>query len=67
MTESSRDTSSRILAILSACLAAILGFLAFNVIDGVFGFGKSLVGLAAGIATTVLVFRRPPRGRDADA
>jgi membrane associated rhomboid family serine protease len=56
-----------VLAILSACLAAILGFLAFNVIDGVFGFGKSLIGLAAGIALTVLVFRRPPRGQDADA
>ena len=67
MTESTRDTSSRILAILSACLAAILGFLAFNVIDGVFGFGNSLIGLGAGIATTVLVFRRPARGQDADA
>ena len=67
MTESTRDARSRILAILSACLAAILGFLAFNVIDGVFGFGKSLIGLAAGIATTVLIFRRPPRGEDADA
>jgi uncharacterized membrane protein YuzA (DUF378 family) len=66
MTES-RSSASRVLAILSACLAAILGFLAFNVIDGVFGFGKSLIGLAAGIATTVLIFRRPLRGEDADA
>jgi uncharacterized membrane protein YuzA (DUF378 family) len=67
MAESARDTSSRILAILSACLAGILGFLAFNVIDGVFGFAESLVGLAAGIAATVVIFRRPARGQDADA
>jgi hypothetical protein len=67
MIRSHRGTSSRILGILSACLAAILGFLAFNVFDGVFGFGKSLIGLAAGIATTLLVFTRSPRGRDADA
>ena len=67
MTESSRSSASRILAILMACLAAILGFLAFNVIDGVFGFAKSLIGLAAGIALTLLVFRRPLRGEDADA
>jgi type IV secretory pathway TrbD component len=67
MTDSRRSSASRVLAILSACLAAVLGFLAFNVIDGVFGFGNSLIGLAAGIALTVLVFRRPPRGQDADA
>jgi hypothetical protein len=67
MTESPRSSTSRIISILLACLAAILGFLAFNVIDGVFGFGESLIGLAAGIATTVLIFRRPLRGHDADA
>jgi type IV secretory pathway TrbD component len=67
MTDSRRSSASRVLAILSACLAAVLGFLAFNVIDGVFGFGNSLIGLAAGIALTVLVFRRPLRGQDADA
>ena len=67
MSETSRDTSSRIFAVLSACLTAIGGFLAFNVIDGVFGVTESLVGLAAGIATTVLIFRRAPRGRDAGA
>jgi uncharacterized membrane protein YuzA (DUF378 family) len=67
MTGSSRDTSSRILAILSACLAAVLGFLAFNVVDGVFGSTQAILGLAACIATTLLVFRRPPRGKDADA
>jgi hypothetical protein len=67
MNESSRDTSSRIFGILSATLAAIGGFLAFNVIDGVFGFAESLIGLAAAIAVTVLIFRRAPRGRDAGA
>jgi len=64
MTESNRDTTSRILAILSACLAAILGFLAFNVIDGVFGPGQALIGLFACIATTLLVFRRSPPERE---
>jgi uncharacterized membrane protein YuzA (DUF378 family) len=58
MTESSRSSASRILAILMACLAAILGFLAFNVVDGVFGVAQAIVGLAACIATTVFVFRR---------
>jgi membrane associated rhomboid family serine protease len=67
MNEPSQDTSSRIVGILSAALAAIGGFLAFNVIDGVFGFTESLIGLAAGIVVTVLIFRRAPRGRDAGA
>jgi uncharacterized membrane protein YuzA (DUF378 family) len=58
MTESSRSSASRILAILMACLAAIIGFLAFNVVDGVFGVAQAIVGLAACIATTVFVFRR---------
>jgi uncharacterized membrane protein YuzA (DUF378 family) len=58
MTESSRSHASRVLAILTACLAAIIGFLAFNVVDGVFGVAQAIVGLAACIATTVFVFRR---------
>jgi uncharacterized membrane protein YuzA (DUF378 family) len=61
MTESSRSSASRILAILMACLAAILGFLAFNVVDGVFGQTQAILGIAACIATTVLVFRRKTR------
>jgi uncharacterized membrane protein YuzA (DUF378 family) len=61
MTESSRSSASRILAILLACLAALMGFFAFNVVDGVFGFVESLVGLAACIAITVFVYRRPPQ------
>jgi uncharacterized membrane protein YuzA (DUF378 family) len=67
MTESSRSSASRILAILMACLAAILGFLAFNVVDGVFGQTQAILGIAACIATTVLVFRRPQsKEEDAD-
>jgi uncharacterized membrane protein YuzA (DUF378 family) len=50
-----------------ACLAAILGFLAFNVVDGVFGQTQAILGIAACIATTVFVFRRPQsREEDAD-
>jgi UDP-N-acetylmuramyl pentapeptide phosphotransferase/UDP-N-acetylglucosamine-1-phosphate transferase len=67
MTESPRPSASRIASILLACLAAIMGFFAFNVVDGVFGLAQALVGLAACIATTVLVFRRSPPGeKDAD-
>jgi uncharacterized membrane protein YuzA (DUF378 family) len=44
-----------------ACLAATLGFLAFNVVDGVFGQTQAILGIAACIATTVLVFRRKTR------
>jgi uncharacterized membrane protein YuzA (DUF378 family) len=65
MRESSRSSGSRILAVLMACLAALMGFFAFNVVDGVFGFVESLVGLAACIAATVFVYRRsPPAGED---
>jgi UDP-N-acetylmuramyl pentapeptide phosphotransferase/UDP-N-acetylglucosamine-1-phosphate transferase len=67
MTESPRPSASRIASILLACLAAIMGFFAFNVVDGVFGLAQALLGLAACIATTVLVFRRlPPGEKDAD-
>ena len=67
MTESSRSSASRVLAILTACLAAIIGFLAFNVVDGVFGQTQAILGIAACIAATVFVFRRSPsREEDAD-
>jgi len=58
MTESPRTPVSRIVSILLACLAAIIGFFAFNVVDGVFGLAQAILGLAACIATTVFVFRR---------
>ena len=58
MTKSSSSSVSRVLTILLACLAAIVGFLAFNVVDGVFGQTQAILGIAACIATTVFVFRR---------
>lgn len=64
VTESRGSFASRIISILLACLAAVIGFLAFNVVDGVFGLVQSLVGLAACIATTVFVFRRSPPGEE---
>lgn len=68
MTGSSRGTASRISSILLACLAAIVGILAFNVVDGVFGLALAILGLAACIPTTVLVSRRSPAGNeDTDA
>ena len=68
MTMSSRSPASRVITILLGCLTAIIGFFAFNVVDGVFGVAQALVGLAACIATTVFVFRRSPTGEeDADA
>ena len=67
MTASSPSSVSRVLAILMACLIALLGFFAFNVVDGVFGVAPALIGLAACIATTVFVFRRSPsREEDPD-
>jgi uncharacterized membrane protein YuzA (DUF378 family) len=58
---------SRIVSILLACLTAIIGFLAFNVVDGVFGPGQATLGLAACIATTVfVVWRSPPEKEDTD-
>jgi len=48
------------MTILLGCLTAIIGFFAFNVVDGVFGVPEALLGIAACIATTVFVFRRSP-------
>ena len=68
MTESRRSSASRIVNLLLACLAALVGFLAFNVVDGVFGSTEAILGLAACIATTVFVFRRSAPGKeDGDA
>ena len=64
MTESQRTSASRIASILLACLAAIMGFFAFNVVDGVFGLAQAILGLAACMATTVFVFRRSPPGEE---
>ena len=68
MTESPRTSASRIASMLPACLAAIMGFFAFNLVDGVFGLAQAILGLAACIAMTVFVFRRrPPGEEDTDA
>jgi UDP-N-acetylmuramyl pentapeptide phosphotransferase/UDP-N-acetylglucosamine-1-phosphate transferase len=68
MNESPRSFASRIVALLLACLAAIIGFLAFNVVDGVFGLALAILGLAACIAVTVFVVRRaPPPEEEPDA
>jgi energy-converting hydrogenase Eha subunit B len=64
MTKPPRSPASRIVTILLACLAAILGFFAFNVVDGIFGLPEALLGIAACIATTVFVFGRSPRGEE---
>ena len=67
MTESPRTSASRIVSILLACLAAIIGIFAFNVVDGIFGLREALLGIAACIATTLFVFRRsPPVKEDTD-
>jgi UDP-N-acetylmuramyl pentapeptide phosphotransferase/UDP-N-acetylglucosamine-1-phosphate transferase len=68
MTESPRTSASRIASTLLACLAAIAGFFAFNVIDGVFGLVEAILGLVASIALTVFViWRSPPPEETPDA
>jgi uncharacterized membrane protein YuzA (DUF378 family) len=65
MTNSRRASA---LGFLAAVLAGLAGFMAFNVIDTVFGIPEAIVGLVVWIALTVFVFRRPPRpGEDPDA
>ena len=67
MTISSRSSSSRIITILLGCLTAIIGFVAFNVVDGIFGVTTSILAIAACIATTLFVYRRsPPEKRSTD-
>jgi hypothetical protein len=64
MTESPRSFASRIIALLLGSLAAVLGFLAFNVVDGVFGSVEAMLGLVVWIATTVFVYKRSPREQE---
>ena len=64
MTESPRSYATRLIALLLGCLAAVLGFLAFNVVDGVFGFVEAMLGLVVWIATTVFVYKRSPREQE---
>jgi uncharacterized membrane protein YuzA (DUF378 family) len=68
MRESPRSFASHIVALLLPCLAAIIGFFAFNVVDGVFGPAQAILGLAACIAVTVfVVWRSPPPEKEPDA
>jgi uncharacterized membrane protein len=67
MITSTRASPSRFISIVMGCLAAIVGFVAFNVVDGIFGVPEALIGIALCIATTVFVFRRSsPRQADTD-
>ena len=54
--------------LIAAVLTGLAGFLAFNVVDGVFGFVESILGLLACIAVTVfVVWRSPPPEEEPDA
>lgn len=64
MTESPRSYATRLIGLLLGSIAAVLGFLAFNVVDGVFGFVEAILGLVAWIAMTVFVYRRSPREKE---
>jgi hypothetical protein len=57
VTKSRRRFASRFVA---AALTGLVGILAFNVVDGVFGFVEAIVGVAACVAVTVFVLRRAP-------
>jgi uncharacterized membrane protein YuzA (DUF378 family) len=61
MTKSRRTSASGLIA---AVLTALAGILAFNVIDGVFGFVGAILGLVACIVVTVFVVRRSPPGKE---
>ena len=52
----------------AALLTCLVGFLAFNVVDGLFGLVGSILGLVACIAITVfVVWRSPPPVKERDA
>jgi uncharacterized membrane protein YuzA (DUF378 family) len=62
----SRRTSA--MSLVAAVLTGIAGFIAFNVVDGVFGVAKAILGVVACIAITVFVIRRsPPPEEKSDA
>ncbi len=58
MMSRSRRTSG--LRILAALLTGLVGFMAFNLFDTVFGVVAAIVGLVAWIALTAFVYRRSP-------
>ena len=62
---SSRRTSG--LGFLAALIVGLMGFMAFNLFDTVFGVPEAIVGLVAWIALTVFVFRRSRPEEEPDA
>jgi UDP-N-acetylmuramyl pentapeptide phosphotransferase/UDP-N-acetylglucosamine-1-phosphate transferase len=50
---------------LAAVLACLGGIIAFNVIDGIFGFPEAILGVVASIAITVFVVWRSPKDEGA--
>jgi uncharacterized membrane protein YuzA (DUF378 family) len=65
MTRLHRTSATTLIA---ALLTGLAGFMAFNVVDAVFGVPSALVGLAVWIALTTFVFRRPtPAEEEHDA
>ena len=55
-------------SLVAAVLTGLAGFLAFNVVDTVFGVPAAVAGLVVWIAVTVFVYRRsPPAREDSDA
>jgi len=47
--------------LVAALVTGLAGFIAFNVVDGVFGVVPAILGLAVCIATTAfVVWRSPP-------
>jgi hypothetical protein len=54
------------MSFLAAVLTGLAGFLAFNVVDGVFGLVESILGLVVCIAVTVFVVRRSPPPEEGD-
>jgi hypothetical protein len=56
--------SSTALGFLAALLTCLGGILAFNVIDGIFGFPQAILGLLASVAITVFVVWHSPAEED---
>ena len=59
-----RSRRSSVLSFVAATFAGLAGILAFNVVDGVFGFAEAVAGLAVWIAISVIVYRRSPSGAE---
>jgi uncharacterized membrane protein YuzA (DUF378 family) len=59
MTKTRRSSA---LDVLAALLTGLAGFIAFNVVDGVFGLAEAILGLVACIVITIVVVRRATPG-----